>query len=211
VSEGQVRLLGQPTSQYGARARARVLAYLPQQRQCLVPLSVRQVVALGRMPFAGLFGGFGAEDAAQVEDAMASLGVTGLAERPVTELSGGEQARVQLARAFASQPRVLIADEPTTGLDPLYQLQLMRALRGKSRAGCAVLVTLHDLSLASRFCDRLVLLDGGTVLAEGTPREVLGPSNLERAYGISARYLPDGDDMMVIPWDLLSSREVGHG
>jgi iron complex transport system ATP-binding protein len=87
----------------------------------------------------------------------------------------------------------------------------MQSLRGKARAGCAVLVTLHDLSLASRFCDRLVLLDGGGVLAEGTPREVLTPPNLERAYGISARYLPEGDDVTVIPWDLLSNREVGNG
>jgi iron complex transport system ATP-binding protein len=211
IQSGEVRLLERSSSEYGTRSRARVLAYLPQQRQSLVPLKVRQVVALGRLPFAGLLDRFSVEDARVVEEAMSNMGVSQLADRAFTALSGGEQARVQLARAFASQPRVLIADEPTTGLDPLYQLQLMNALRGRAREGCAVLVTLHDLALASRFCDRIVLLDSGAVRAQGAPREVLTPMNLEKTYGISARYLPEGDDVAVIPWDLSTNRKVGNG
>ena len=172
---------------------ARCRAYLPQERTVHWALTVRAVVALGRLPFQPLGAGETATDAAAVDAALVAMQVTHLAERPVLELSGGERARVLVARALAQQPRVLLADEPAAGLDPGHQLALFQLLAELARSGCTVMAALHDLSLAARFCHSVILVHAGRTIAAGPPLEVLTPDNLAAAYGINARcHIVDG-------------------
>jgi iron complex transport system ATP-binding protein len=173
--------------------RARTIAYLEQGGACHWPLAARRLVALGRLPHLGPFQRLSEADARAIDAALAEAEVTELADRRVTELSSGELARVHLARALATRPRVLLADEPVASLDPNHQLQVMELLRGQAAHG-AVVVVLHDLSLAARFCDRLVLLDRGKVAAEGRPMEVLTPDTLARIYAVRAAF---GDSWVV--------------
>ena len=173
--------------------RARTVAYLERGAQCHWPLAVRRLVALGRLPHLGPFQRPSEADARAIDAALAEADVATLADRPVTELSSGELARVHLARALATAPRVLLADEPVASLDPNHALQVMELLRAQAARG-AVVVVLHDLTLAARFCDRLVLLDRGKVAAEGAPMAVLTPETVARIYAVRAAF---GDNWVV--------------
>jgi iron complex transport system ATP-binding protein len=149
------------------------------------PLTVRTLVGIGRTPFTGARGP-GAEDETAVTDAMARTGVEGFAERIVTTLSGGERARVLIARALAGRPEWLLADEPLTGLDIGHQLDTLTLFRRLAAEGAGVIATLHDLTLAARLADRLVVMAEGRVVASGAPKDVLNPDLLARVYGIDA-------------------------
>jgi iron complex transport system ATP-binding protein len=166
-------------------------------------LTARVVVGLGRLPYRPLGTGESDADRAAVAAALAATDAAHLADRPVTELSGGELARVLMARALAQEPRALLADEPAAGLDPAHQLTLFRHLSALAAAGRTVIVALHDLSLAARFCHSLILVHEGRTLASGTPQDVLRPEHLAAAYGISARYATLDGVPVVLPLDLL--------
>lgn len=185
-AEGAVTLGGRNLADLDARARGREIAYLPQERTVHWPLTVRRLVALGRLPYRARVAGPSADDRDAVEDAMAAMDVVAFADRAVTELSGGERARVLLARALAQRPRFLVADEPTTGLDPAHGLTLFAQFVRMAAQGRAVIVALHDLSLAARYCHRALLLKDGRTLALGTARAVLTPQHLAQAYGVRA-------------------------
>lgn len=192
-AEGTVRLDGEPLGALPPRARARRIAYLEQGAQCHWPLAARQVVALGRLAHTGPWSRQTPEDDAAVGAAMARCEVETLADRPVTTLSGGEAARVLLARALAAEPALLLADEPVSHLDPYHQIGVMEVLRRLADDGAAVIAVLHDLGLAARYCDRLVLLAGGRVAADDWPGAVLTEETLAQVFGISARVI-DGED-----------------
>ncbi len=183
---GVVAVGGRPLGDLDRRALGRAIAYLPQERAVHWPLTVRRLVALGRLPFRDRIAGPSVDDRDAVEEAMAAMDVAAFAERTVTELSGGERARVLLARALAQRPRFLVADEPTTGLDPAHGLTLFAQFLRMSALQRAVIVALHDLSLAARYCHRVLLLKDGAALALGTPRDVLTPELLAQAYGVRA-------------------------
>ncbi len=171
------------------------VAYLPQTGDLSWPVTVREVVTLGRLPHhAGPWGSQSAQDRAIVDLAMKHADVTLLANRPADALSGGERARVMLARALATEADYLLADEPIAGLDPGHQLQVMELLRARAGAGMGLLVVLHDLTLACRYCDMVVLLQAGRVVAQGRPLEVLNPDNLANVFGVRvlAANTPDG-------------------
>ncbi|MDQ0249186.1 iron complex transport system ATP-binding protein [Sphingomonas kyeonggiensis] len=172
---------------------AKRVAYLPQGQTLHWPLTVERLVELGRLPHLAPMSRIGEGDTTAIERAMERADVVSLRDRIATELSGGERARVLLARALAVEAPALIADEPLASLDPGHQIDVMELLQSEARAGGLVIAVLHDLTMAARYCDRLVLIDGGTVVAEGTPAEVLTPANLKSVYGIDARVELTGD------------------
>jgi len=176
-----------PVLSLSPRERARRIGFLPQTPEIAWAVTGETLVGLGRTAFLGV-GGPRAEDRAAVARAMDQTGTAEFAARVVTTLSGGERARVLLARALAGEPGWLLADEPMAGLDLSHQLDacvLFQRLAHEERRG--VVVTLHDLSLALRFADRVVVMAEGRVLKEGAPVEALDPAVIEQAYGVRAR------------------------
>ncbi|WP_136161347.1 ABC transporter ATP-binding protein [Sphingomonas flavalba] len=178
---------------------ARTIAYLPQGQTLHWPLAVERLVALGRLPHLAPFSRIGAADHAAIERAIRFTDVGALRGRVATELSGGERARVLLARALAVEAPALIVDEPLASLDPGHQLEVMELLRAQAQGGALVVAVLHELTMAARFCDRLLLLDGGALVADGTPAEVLTPARLAAVYGIDAWIGTAGDAALVVP------------
>jgi iron complex transport system ATP-binding protein len=190
---GQVLLDGADITADPPHRHARAIAYLPQGQTVAWPLTVRRLVALGRAPHRTAWSGLAAADEAAIERALMVADAAGFAERPVTELSGGERARVLLARALAVEAPVLLADEPMASLDPYHQLATVDALKKVAADGAAVIVVLHDLGLAVRTCTRLCLMDRGRVVADGEPDAVLTDANLAAVYRVAARRGPAGD------------------
>jgi iron complex transport system ATP-binding protein len=198
-SSGDITLEGRPLHAWDRRERARVIGYLAQEKVALWPVSTARVIALGRLPHLGPWDALPEADEAEVVKAMTATDVLHLAGRPVTELSGGELTRVLVARLLAGAPRILLADEPVSGLDPAHAMQVLTILRDLAHGGQTVVVVLHDLTLAARFCDRLVLMDSGGIAADGAPLEVLTPSHLARYYGITADIVAHDGHHFVIP------------
>jgi iron complex transport system ATP-binding protein len=176
---GQVLLGETPLGELSAQTRARRLAWMPAERRVDWPLAVRDIVALGLLPFRDPPEG-------AVERALERTETAALADRRIDRLSTGERARVLLARAIVGTPDVLILDEPTANLDPRHQLDIMALLRAEAERGAAVLVSLHVLELARRASDRLILMLDGGVLAAGEPAEVLSETNVRTAFGVRA-------------------------
>jgi iron complex transport system ATP-binding protein len=185
---GEARLGDRPILTMPPRKRARRIAVLPQIPEIAWAVEARTLVGLGRGPFSGAWG-LGADDWAAVDRAMAAAEVIEFAHRVVTTLSGGERARVLIARALAGDPEWLLADEPLAGLDPGHQLDAAALFRSLAEAGKGVVITLHDLALALRLADRVIVLSEGAVLADGPSAEALSPDVLARAYGIEARFV----------------------
>jgi iron complex transport system ATP-binding protein len=183
---GTVSILDKPLAARRPDELGRVMAYLPQGGQAHWPLSVRALVALGRIPFAHRFVRTTPADLAAIDRAMRACDVAHFADRPVTALSGGERARVLLARALASDAKILLADEPFAQLDPNHQLHAMEVLKATADAGALVVVVLHDLSMAARHCSRVVLFSEGRIAADGAPTDVLSSGNLHRTFGVDA-------------------------
>ena len=188
LTGGQARLGGADVVGLSLQARAGRAAYLPQERRIAWNLPAVEVAALGA-PF------LTAGDALQrARAALDEVEAGHLADRGVAEMSGGERARVLLARALATGARALLADEPTAGLDPEAQLMVLERLKARAGAGQAVLVSLHDLALAVRFADRVVVLDEGRVTADDAPRAALTPEIMADTFGLTALWIegPDG-------------------
>lgn len=184
LARGAVTVDGVDMSAAPAHRRARTLAYLPQGGVIHWPITVERLVLLGRLPHLEPWASPGEEDRRAVEAALAAADVSSLCVRLATTLSGGERTRVLLARALATEAPVLLADEPVAALDPYHQLTIMALFRRLAAAGRAVVVVLHDLGLAARYCDDLVLIAKGKTAACGTPTEVLTPQVLTEVYGV---------------------------
>ena len=171
-SQGEVILNQESLSHWSAKARAKVLALLAQQETPAWSISAEALVALGRLPHTGSIDAALKNDAALIRMALQAADVETLAERTVDTLSGGELRRVHCARLFATVADIWLADEPIAALDPLHQIQIMQLLKTKSETGL-VIAALHDLTLAARFCDRILLLNEGQIVADGTPAQVV--------------------------------------
>jgi iron complex transport system ATP-binding protein len=197
--EGAITLDGASIASIPSATRARQIAYLAQGAESHWPLSVARLVALGRLPHLAPFAKPQAEDEAAIARAMQLADVESFAARDVLTLSGGERARVLLARALAVEAPLMLVDEPVAALDPYHQLGVMEGLVAYARAGRMVVAVLHDLSLAARFCDELVLLNNGHVHAQGAPAAVLTPANLRDVYRIDADIIGEGRAMTVLP------------
>ncbi len=197
VQSGHIRLLDKELSTYSTAERARHLAWLAQSGPINWPLSVERLVALGRTPHQRAWQRTSVSELGIIDRVLAETDCQNLRHRDATSLSGGERARVLLARALASEPTVLLADEPVAALDLAHQLQTMELLRNFAHNSTACLVVLHDLSLAARYCDKLILMDKGRLVAAGSPRQVLTVEALREVYGVEAEISNEG-----IPWVL---------
>jgi iron complex transport system ATP-binding protein len=180
--------------------RSRRIAFLPQTIEAHWPMPVTAVVALGRLPHRRHFMPPALADHDAVQNAMAQTDVTSLASRRLNSLSGGELARVFLARALAVEAPVLLADEPVSHLDPGHQLAVLDLFRQRADRGDAVIVVLHDLGYASRYCHRIYVLDQGVTVAQGRPTDVLTDDLLHRVYGISAARTSHDGQSILVPW-----------
>lgn len=168
--------------------RAKHTAWLPQSREIVWPIDVETLVMLGRIPHMSGGQRATAEDQRLIDEAIATMGLESFRTRNATQLSGGEQARVLIARALAQDTPLIMADEPAAGLDPAQQILTMQAFEDIAASGRSVIVSLHDLGLAARHCSRLIMLHEGAIIADGTPEEVLTLDRLAQVYGINAFY-----------------------
>ncbi|MEX0923640.1 MAG: ABC transporter ATP-binding protein [Rhodovibrionaceae bacterium] len=198
---GRVSLDGVELAEIPRYRRATQLSYLAQQAEAAWPLPVRELARLGRLPHGP---GTRAEDEAVLDRVLAETDMTRFAARPIDRLSGGERARALLARALAVEAQVFLADEPVAALDPGHQIQTLRLLKARGAAGGLTVIVMHDLTLAARFCDRLLLISEGRLAAEGPPRQVLTHETLAQHYGIAA-HLGEHDGRLFVLPDLLDS------
>ncbi|MBY4639909.1 ABC transporter ATP-binding protein [Gluconacetobacter entanii] len=193
---GDIRLLDRGMGQVPPALRARQLAFIAQDGGTPPPMPVRALVALGRLPH-----GQAGDHAVRHPAVGHALDVTGLQDlcvRPASHLSGGERARMHLARALATDTPVILADEPIAALDPAHALSMMHLFRQQAGQGKGIVVVLHDLVLATRFCDELVLMDDGAVIRHGPATQVLDDDIMRTVYGVTVRRVEDA----VLPWSL---------
>jgi len=204
---GTVQLDGVDLRRLAPRARARRIGFVPQALRALPALRVRDFVEQGRYAHRGRFQSPSAADRAAVERALAEAEATEFAARPLEELSGGQRQRALVARALAQEPDIVLVDEPTNALDPRHQLQVFGLVAGLGCRGRSAIAVTHDLNLASQFATRVVLMDQGRIVADGTVHEVLRREVLEPVYGThfeTGRALVRGwgeERPWVLPWD----------
>ncbi len=188
--EGEVRLEGRPLGAYARQAIARRIGYVPQGHAGQFAYTVREVVLMGRTAHLGAFAAPGRADREVAERALALLGLETLAERPITQVSGGERQLALVARALAQEPRLLVMDEPTASLDFGNQVRILRRIRALSEHGISVLFSTHDPDHAFLAADRALLLAEGRMIALGTPKDVIRPDTLARMYGVQVEVVP---------------------
>lgn len=198
AKSGTVTVEGHETSSLGRRELATVVGYVPQAGDAPFDLTVREAVMLGRTPHFGIAPR--AEDRAKVEDAIARMGLGDIAERSMSELSGGQAQRALIARALAQDTRVLLLDEPTSALDLRYQIETLQLVRQITREeGISALIAIHDLNHAARYCDQIVVLHGGRLVADGSPAEALRAPVLRSVYEVDVEVDAREDAVEVRP------------
>jgi iron complex transport system ATP-binding protein len=201
--DGDLDLDGRPLVAWTGPERARRVGYLAQTRDVAWPLAVAEVVGLGRLPHRSPFARETEADRAAVARALRLTRLEGLADRRADALSGGEVARMLLARVLAQETPYLLTDEPAAGLDPAHQVATMQIFADLAADHHGVLASLHDLTLAARWCDRLILIERGRIVAEGRPEAVLTAERLAAVYGIEARIDSDAGGLTVAPLRLV--------
>ena len=204
--QGSCHLDDQPFSRIDSKQFSQSIAYLEQGAPVYWPLQVKRLVELGRLPHLAPWSKLSVHDNAIVNQAMQRAEVSHLSNRIVSTLSGGERLRELLARIFATEPNIILADEPIAALDPYHQLHTMELFRQHCDDGGSAVVVMHDLNTAARYCHRLILLHHGNIIIDGSPDEVLTPELLKKVYGIEAKVSIDEDgSLMVLP----QSRNTG--
>lgn len=201
-TSGSLSLDDRPLADFGNREFARSVAYLPQQLPAAESLTGRELVAFGRYPWHGLLGRPGAEDDAAIERAIALTHTEAFAHQQVDTLSGGERQRVWLAMLLAQGSRYLLLDEPLAALDIAHQIEVMELVSHLSHTlGLGIIIVLHDINLAARYCDRLVALHSGRVLAEGPPSEIMTATTLQNIYGVEMQIIapPQSAHQIAVP------------
>jgi iron complex transport system ATP-binding protein len=201
-SWGEIEIGGVPVDQLELRTRARAIAYLPQGHLFHWPMPVLDIVALGRMPHTSGFGRLTDTDREAIRDAMADTEILELSHRRVTTLSGGERARVALARALAVSAPVFLADEPGASLDPRHQLNMLQALRRRAEEGVAVIAVLQDITQAARFADRVLVMVDGEFVADGPPQNVMSEDLLRRVFGVESLTTERDGATIAVPWSV---------
>jgi iron complex transport system ATP-binding protein len=202
--QGAVTVGGRQLNTLSSSERARTIAYLPQGGSIAWPIPVASVVALGRMPHGERSDALPESGRRAVAAAIEAAGLDGFETRPATEISGGERARVLLARALATEAPILLADEPVAALDPRHQLLVLDLLRARAHGAAAVVAVMHDLALAARFADRVLLIREGRLERDGTPRDVLDPAQIAASFGIEATITEREQTLLLTPWRALT-------
>jgi iron complex transport system ATP-binding protein len=197
--DGEILVDGRDVRSLSRRELARIVAFVPQAPETPHELTVAEYVLLGRTPHIGYFAAEGSADRRAAASALDRLELSPFAERALGSLSGGELQRVVLARALAQEAPILLLDEPTTALDLGRQQQALELIDSLRTDGLTVVSTMHDLTLAGQYAARLLLLDRGVVVAEGTPEEVLSVANLSAHYDARVRVVRDEDGIFVLP------------
>ena len=182
ANHGSVHFLDRPIAEWPRREIARHIGVVPQGEEITFPITVRELVAMGRYPHQRAMQAESAADARAISAALERSECAHLAARDVTTLSGGERQRARIARALAQQPETLVLDEPTTSLDIHHEMEILHLLRELADSGATVILVTHNLNLAARFADRVMLLDEGRVAAEGAPAHVFTPETIGRVY-----------------------------
>ncbi|MEX2584099.1 MAG: ABC transporter ATP-binding protein [Gemmatimonadota bacterium] len=195
AERGEIELGGRPLSSWSRRELALAVGVVPQNEEINFPLSVRELVSMGRYPHLGALRPVGPRDRAAVDAAMQRCDVGRFADRDFNTLSGGERQRARVARALAQEPKALVLDEPTLALDVRHEMEIFELVRDLSRSGVTVLLVTHNLNLAARYADALILLEEGRIAAAGAPADVLRRDLLERVYD----------------WPIQTSRFAGPG
>ena len=196
---GRIELAGRSLHHWSAIELARALAVVPQNPELPTAFTAWEIVLMGRTPHLDWLGRERPQDRLRAHEAMAETGILRLADRRINQLSGGERQRVVIARALAQEPRVLLMDEPTAHLDLNHQVDILTLVADLVRErGLATLAIFHDLNLASRYCDRLILLKEGSVLTAGPPVDVLTADSIERAYGVRVTVIEHPNDRLPV-------------
>jgi iron complex transport system ATP-binding protein len=200
-STGAVHIRGDALASLPLRERAKRFAYLPQGHVVHWPLPARDIVALGRFPHGVTDPArMTAKDIDAVSRAMQAADVVEFADRRVTELSGGERSRVALARVLAVEAPVILADEPIASLDPRHQIDVMKSLRSAADGGVLVVVVTHDLGLAARFADHVMVLSAGRLVSQGAPADALSEQVMQDVFRISAYRAEHQNEAVIVPW-----------
>jgi len=186
LNKGSVMLNNRPLERYKIKELAKVVSFVPQDTSLDFDFTVEQIVSMGRQPYVSRFRGETEQDQATVNRALVETNIEHLVQRSVLELSGGQRQMVFIAKALAQEPRLLMLDEPISALDIRHQINVLELIRRVTRNNMTSIAALHDLNLAARYCDRIVLLAEGQILASGKPEEVLTERNLYAAYGVKA-------------------------
>ena len=199
---GRIYINGRDMKEMGRREVARLVGVVPQNPQIPPAFTGLEFVLLGRTPHLGLLRFEGRRDIERSMRAMELTGSSHLAMRRMGEISGGERQRILIARALSQEPQILLLDEPTAHLDINYSVEILSLIKSLSREGLAVLVAIHDLNLASLFCDRIILIKDGTLFSEGKPEDVLIPENLKKVYGVEVAVLknPVNGSPLIFPF-----------
>lgn len=206
---GSVRVGEQSIHELGARQSARLVGLLPQQPLVPEGITVAELVARGRHPYRGFFGGLTSADRKAVSAALTATDTESLATKLVTDLSGGQRQRVWFALVLAQDTPVILLDEPTTYLDPAHAIEVLELARKQARSGKTILMVLHDLMLAGMYSDTLVLMKKGTVISTGPSEEVLTEENLAAVYGLRAEVWPNphGSGPVIVPQGVVGQSE----
>lgn len=200
-ARGTIHVGGDALASLSLRERAKRFGYLPQGHMVHWPLPARDIVALGRYPHGATDPArLSPTDQAAVERAMQATDVTQFSNRPATELSGGERSRVALARVLAVEAPVILADEPTAALDPRFQIEVMKNLRAAADSGILAIVVTHDLGLAARYADMVMVMREGRLMAQGAPAEALSDDILANVFRVTAYRTGHEHRMIIVPW-----------
>lgn len=201
ADSGSYSFAGQAIGDYKEKQFAQQVGYLAQNATAHWPLQVRRLIELGRLPYQNFRQKLSAQDTQLIQAAIEKTETAHLLDRVVTTLSGGEQTRVFLARLFAAEPQVIFADEPIAALDPYHQLHIMEILRDHAKNGGTVVVVMHDINLASRFCDKMILMQEGEIRRFGNINELLADNVLTDTFRIKLRMFCEGDSYAIMPWE----------
>jgi len=198
-NSGNLFFKGKDFLNFNRKELARSITWIPQDHPMVFPFKVSEVVLMGRHPYLSAFTFEGDEDIKIARSAMEQTQTLQFAQRRFNEISGGEKQRVVIAGAIAQEPELMILDEPTSALDIKYQIQILNILKKlNQKKNMTVILAMHDLHLASKFCNRLILLEEGKIFQDGKPEEVLQKKHLERVYGIKVHLIRDHDGDIII-------------